>query len=90
MSENPASVPVPLLDLKAQYATIRHEIRPVLDEVCDAQGFILGPRVEAFEKAVAAYVGTKHAIGTTTATTRVMRLAIQNGNVRYRKLLPEV
>ncbi len=68
MSENPASVPVPLLDLKAQYATIRHEIRPVLDEVCDAQGFILGPRVEAFEKAVAAYVGTKHAIGMSSGT----------------------
>jgi dTDP-4-amino-4,6-dideoxygalactose transaminase len=68
MSEIPAAVPVPLLDLKAQYQTIRHEVRPVLDEVCDSQGFIMGPRVEAFEKAVAAYVGAKHAIGMSSGT----------------------
>ncbi|HEX7580878.1 MAG TPA: DegT/DnrJ/EryC1/StrS family aminotransferase, partial [Thermoanaerobaculia bacterium] len=68
MSEIPASVPVPLLDLKKQYATIKSEVRPVIDEVCDAQGFILGPRVEAFEKAIAAYVGTKHAIGMSSGT----------------------
>ena len=68
MSEIPASVPVPLLDLKKQYATIKSEVRPVIDEVCDAQGFILGPRVEAFEKAIATYVGTKHAIGMSSGT----------------------
>ena len=65
---SPAPVPVPLLDLKKQYATIRDEVRPVLDEVCDSQGFILGPRVEAFEKAIAGYVGTKHAIGVSSGT----------------------
>ena len=64
----PAPVPVPLLDLKKQYATIRDEVRPVLDEVCESQGFILGPRVEAFEKAIAAYVGTRHAIGMSSGT----------------------
>jgi len=68
MSEIPAPVPVPLLDLKKQYATIKSEVRPVIDEVCDAQGFILGPRVEAFEKAIATYVGTKHAIGMSSGT----------------------
>jgi dTDP-4-amino-4,6-dideoxygalactose transaminase len=68
MSEIPAAVSVPLLDLKAQYRTIRDEVRPVLDEVCDSQGFILGPRVEAFEKAVAAYVGARHAIGMSSGT----------------------
>jgi dTDP-4-amino-4,6-dideoxygalactose transaminase len=68
MSEIPAAVPVPLLDLKAQYQTIRDEVRPVLDAVCDSQGFILGPRVEAFEKAVASYVGAKHAIGMSSGT----------------------
>ena len=31
---------VPLLDLKAQYAPIRDEVRKVMDEVCDAQYFI--------------------------------------------------
>lgn len=64
----PEAVPVPLLDLKKQYATIRSEVRPVLDEVCESQYFILGPRVEAFEKAVASYVGVKHAIGMSSGT----------------------
>ena len=64
----PAPVPVPLLDLKKQYATIRDEVRPVLDEVCESQGFILGPRVDAFEKAIASYVGTRHAIGVSSGT----------------------
>ena len=36
---------VPLLDLKAQYATIRDEVRRAIDEVCDSQHFILGPHV---------------------------------------------
>ncbi|MBI2000243.1 MAG: hypothetical protein HYS69_03460 [candidate division NC10 bacterium] len=41
---------VPLLDLKAQYATIREEIRPALDRVLESQRFILGPEGEALEK----------------------------------------
>lgn len=64
----PAAVPVPLLDLKPQYAALRDEIRRVTDEVYESQGFILGPRVEAFEKAVAAYTGAKHAIGMSSGT----------------------
>ena len=44
---------VPLLDLKAQYAPLREEIRAAMDRVCDAQGFILGPEVEALEKEIA-------------------------------------
>jgi dTDP-4-amino-4,6-dideoxygalactose transaminase len=64
----PAPVPVPLLDLKKQYATLREEILRVTAEVYESQGFILGPRVDAFEKAVAAYVGAKHAIGMSSGT----------------------
>ncbi|HQR44989.1 MAG TPA: DegT/DnrJ/EryC1/StrS family aminotransferase [Thermoanaerobaculia bacterium] len=64
----PAAVAVPLLDLKKQYATIREEVRRTADEVFESQYFILGPRVEAFEKAVAAYVGTKHAVGMSSGT----------------------
>jgi len=54
---------VPLLDLKAQYATIRDEIEPAVREVFESQYFILGPTVAAFEEEVAAYCGAKHAIG---------------------------
>ncbi|MBI5441787.1 MAG: DegT/DnrJ/EryC1/StrS family aminotransferase [Deltaproteobacteria bacterium] len=64
----PLAVPVPLLDLKKQYATLRDEIRAVTDELFESQGFILGPKVEAFEKAIAEYVGAKHAIGMSSGT----------------------
>lgn len=64
----PLAVPVPLLDLKKQYATLRDEIRAATDELFESQGFILGPKVEAFEKAVAEYVGAKHAIGMSSGT----------------------
>lgn len=58
-----SSTTVPLLDLKAQYATIREEIEPEVQRVLESQGFILGPTVEQFERDVAAYLGAKHAIG---------------------------
>jgi dTDP-4-amino-4,6-dideoxygalactose transaminase len=64
----PPATPVPLLDLKKQYATVKDEMLRVTAEVYESQGFILGPRVEAFEKAVAAYVGAKHAIGMSSGT----------------------
>jgi dTDP-4-amino-4,6-dideoxygalactose transaminase len=65
---NPTPVPVPLLDLKKQYAGLRETIRRVTDELFESQGFILGPRVEAFEKAIASYVGVRHAIGMSSGT----------------------
>ncbi len=64
----PPVAPVPLLDLKKQYATVKDEILRVTAEVYESQGFILGPRVDAFERAIAAYVGTKHAIGMSSGT----------------------
>lgn len=59
---------VPLLDLKAQYATLRDEIRPAIDEVCESQYFILGPQVVAFESEAAAYCGVKAAIGVSSGS----------------------
>lgn len=54
---------VPLLDLEAQYHTIRAEVLEAIATVCDEQGFVLGPRVSAFEEAIAQYIGSTHAIG---------------------------
>ncbi len=59
---------VPLLDLKAQYAPLREEIRSAIDEVCDAQYFILGPKVVAFEEETAVYCGAKAAIGVSSGS----------------------
>ncbi|MBR9981439.1 MAG: DegT/DnrJ/EryC1/StrS family aminotransferase [Desulfatitalea sp.] len=59
---------VPLLDLKAQYQTIREEIRTVIDAICDSQYFILGPHVEAMETKIAAYCQTPYAVGVSSGS----------------------
>src|SRR5216110_2749690 len=75
---------VKLLDLQAQYLPIRNEIRRAIDEVCDAQSLILGPHVERFEKSLAEYCGTKHAIGVSSGTDALlcslMALGIRPGD----------
>ena len=63
---------VKLLDLQGQYLPIRNEIRRAIDQVCDAQALILGPHVEAFERKLAAYCGTKHAIGVSSGTDALL------------------
>src|SRR2546425_1079443 len=65
-------MPIPLLDLKPQYAKIRGEILRVTEEVYDSQAFILGKRVEAFERDFAAYCGSKHAIGVSSGTDALL------------------
>ena len=63
---------VKMLDLQEQYFSIRGDVRRVLDELCDAQDFILGPRVDAFEQNLAKYCGTKHAIGVSSGTDALL------------------
>src|SRR3954454_21511739 len=63
---------VKLLDLSAQYLPIRAEIRRAIDEVCDTQQLILGPYVETFEKSLAEYCHTKHAIGVSSGTDALL------------------
>ena len=54
---------VPLLDLRAQFQTIRGEVMAAVERVFESQHFILGPEVEAFERDAAEYCRIKHAIG---------------------------
>src|SRR5258705_2478272 len=63
---------VKLLDLQAQYAPLREEIRKAIDDVCDSQALILGPHVAKFEKNLATYCGTRHAIGVTSGTDALL------------------
>jgi dTDP-4-amino-4,6-dideoxygalactose transaminase len=59
---------IPLVDLKAQYATIREEINQALQSVLDETCFILGPPVEEFERAFAGFCGVKHCVGVASGT----------------------
>ena len=71
-----ATQEIPLVDLKAQYATIRDEVRAAIDEVLETMQLTIGPNVRAFDQEWAAYCGTKHAIGVGSGTD-ALQLAIR-------------
>jgi dTDP-4-amino-4,6-dideoxygalactose transaminase len=54
--------PIPLLDIAAQHGPIKEELRAALDRVIDAQAYIMGPDVAAFEQDIQKHLGVKHAI----------------------------
>lgn len=64
--------PVPLLDLRAQYATLREEIRDAIDRVAETQHFILGSEVEALEKEIAAYSQCEFGIGMSSGSDALL------------------
>ena len=63
---------VPLLDLVAQYNTIRDEIEPALRSVIERQAFIMGPEIPALEQAVAALSHVRHAIACASGTDALL------------------
>lgn len=75
---------VPLLDLRAQYLTIKDEVRAELDEVYESQHFILGPKVAALEQAIARACGATYAVGVSSGTdallSALMALGLSTGD----------
>ncbi len=63
---------VPLLDLKAQFAQIRAEVMPVIDQVCAGQHFILGEHVRALEEEIARYCSASLAVGVSSGTDALL------------------
>jgi dTDP-4-amino-4,6-dideoxygalactose transaminase len=63
---------VPLLDLRAQYAAIKTEVDAAIAEVLASQHFILGPKVDQCEKAIAAYSASSHAIGVSSGSDALL------------------
>ena len=59
---------VPLLDLRRQYDLLRNEVLAAIARVCDSQGFILGPEVEALEREICAFTGAAGAAGCASGT----------------------
>jgi len=66
------AVRIPLLDLRAQYESIRAEVEDAVRRVFESQQFILGPDVAALEQEVAAYCGVRHAVGCGSGTDALL------------------
>ncbi|TKS61607.1 MAG: transcriptional regulator [Nitrospira sp.] len=75
---------IPLLDLKAQFQPLRAEILAAMQTVCDEQGFVLGPRVIAFEEAIGKYIGARYAIGCASGSDALllslMAMGVEQGD----------
>jgi dTDP-4-amino-4,6-dideoxygalactose transaminase len=67
-----AAAPIPLLDLRAQYASIRDEVEEAVRRVLESQQCILGPDVPALEEEIAAFCGVRHAIGCGSGTDALL------------------
>lgn len=63
---------VPLLDLQAQYATIKDEVQEAVNEVLSSQRFILGAHVAALEKEIAGFCGVPFAAGVASGTDALL------------------
>src|SRR5664279_499013 len=60
--------PVPMLDLKRQYASIKDDVTAAVERVLTAQYFIGGPELDAFERESAAYLGVRASLGCASGT----------------------
>ena len=59
---------IPLVDLQAQYQTIKHEVIPALEDVLENMQLFLGPQVQAFEREFAEYCECQYGVGIATGT----------------------
>lgn len=74
----------PFLDLKAEYATMKADIRAAVDKVLESQQFIMGPDVKQLEAEIAAFVGSAFAIacasGSDALLLALMALGVDSGD----------
>src|SRR2546422_7612412 len=80
MTSIQSQMKVPLLDLQAQYETIRDEVHSAVDRVFDSQHFVLGAEVQALEKEIARYSQAKFAIGCASGSDALL-LALMSCDV---------
>jgi dTDP-4-amino-4,6-dideoxygalactose transaminase len=73
---------VPLLDLKAQYRSIKKDLDEALLRVAESQHFILGPEVKKLEENLAKYLKAKHAVGVSSGTDALL-VALMAIDLKY-------
>lgn len=71
---------IPLVDLTAQYHSIKKEIDTAVNATLESGHFILGPAVSRFEESIASYLGVEHAIGLASGTDALV-LALRALNI---------
>ena len=71
MSTN-TSIQVPLLDLRAQYETIRPEVDDAIRKIMESCGFIGGPEIKGLEEEIARYSQSAHAVACASGTDAIL------------------
>lgn len=69
---SPSPIRIPIVDLRAQYAKIRAEVRNAIDDVAESQQFILGPAVTQFEARMANYLNCPHTVGVASGSDALL------------------
>ena len=64
--------PIPLIDVKAQYAPLLPQIKAAIDDVLDKGTFVFGPNVTAFEEEAARYLGVRETVGVGNGTDAIV------------------
>ena len=59
---------IPLVDLRAQYRTIQHEVMAAIEQVLADMQLFLGPQTQAFEQEFAHYCGCRYGVGLSSGT----------------------
>jgi dTDP-4-amino-4,6-dideoxygalactose transaminase len=72
-------IKIPLVDLKAQYLSIKNEIDEAIQKTIENTQFILGPEVKALEGSVADYIGVKYAVGVASGTDALLISMLAGG-----------
>ncbi len=72
LADAPKTMTVPLLDLKAQYATIKPAVDAAVQSVLDSARFIGGPEITALESELADYSHVTHGIGCASGTDALL------------------
>jgi dTDP-4-amino-4,6-dideoxygalactose transaminase len=63
-----SAVSVPMLDLRAEYFSLKEEIDEAVQRVIDSGTFVMGKEVDLFEEAFARYCGAEYAVGVGSGT----------------------